>query len=783
MKVHMNHRAKIGIVVIAAVVAALLFFSLRGPKQDPVVGSWRGEQKPGAGMDFRADGTLTVQLGNADGGLLQMNGVKFVGDWKRLDDDRIEATIEIFGGRVSSIHTVAIENDVMEATDEKGKTERWVRGEPLASSSNSERQSEETDVEQMTTAFEQIVAEIEARKKQPVRWIQATRSGSGSEYWKKSEDRLIDVTFEITPPKTRGIVTQSGQAEILVVVEHVKYISDDAKPTLFSTGELFSTELEAMAATKPDETEREKTKVSWTWEDDQWECSSFPLPDDWPFTAKHPEADIDLESIRAKELDIVAVKVWDEDSTAAAIEKLKAISDSEKKSADKPPIDPSDRKTLESDKTSEKPREEKVPYKPEASKPFEKVPDKTDFKVPAEKQLATAKSDAKPAAVKKSVETAKTTSDAKLRAIAAIKKLGGSIKLDVTRAGKPVSSVRLFDSKIRDPELVHLKEFSDLKVLYLGFSNSVGDAGLAHLSGLTKLESLDLAYTKVGDAGVKHVAGMVELRELDLFNTNVADVGFEHLKELTKLQTLNLSSTRITDAGMVNLTRMPNLQSLNLSETRMGDAGAMSLRNLNELREVDLSNTRLTDAGLLYLNGLTKLESLDLRGTKISSKGLKHLTPLKRLQSLKLSSIEINDTDLALMSGFADLKTLYLGWTKIGDAGLTHIADLKKLETLHLNNTIISDAGVAHLKKLTQLQSLHLDRNTITDAGLVHLKGFKQLKKLRLVGTEITDEGLVHLKGLSKLESLRMDHTRVTASGVKLLQDALPRCFVYRGEK
>ena len=137
MKVHMNHRAKIGIVVIAAVVAALLFFSLRGPKQDPVVGSWRGEQKPAAGMEFRADGTLRVQLDNTDGGLLPMNDFKFVGDWKRLDDDRIEATIEIFGGRVSSIHTVAIENDVMEATDEKGKTERWVRGEPLAPNSNS----------------------------------------------------------------------------------------------------------------------------------------------------------------------------------------------------------------------------------------------------------------------------------------------------------------------------------------------------------------------------------------------------------------------------------------------------------------------------------------------------------------------------------------------------------------------------------------------------------------------------------------------------------------------
>ena len=42
------------------------------------------------------------------------------------------------------------------------------------------------------------------------------------------------------------------------------------------------------------------------------------------------------------------------------------------------------------------------------------------------------------------------------------------------------------------------------------------DAGLKELAGLTQLQTLNLAGTKVTDAGLKELAGLTQLQTLDL---------------------------------------------------------------------------------------------------------------------------------------------------------------------------------------------------------------------------------------------------------------------------
>ena len=56
------------------------------------------------------------------------------------------------------------------------------------------------------------------------------------------------------------------------------------------------------------------------------------------------------------------------------------------------------------------------------------------------------------------------------------------------------------------------------------------DAGLEHLTGLSKLEFLDLGDTQVTDAGLGHLAGLSELESLNLFNTQVTDAGLKELR-------------------------------------------------------------------------------------------------------------------------------------------------------------------------------------------------------------------------------------------------------------
>ena len=46
----------------------------------------------------------------------------------------------------------------------------------------------------------------------------------------------------------------------------------------------------------------------------------------------------------------------------------------------------------------------------------------------------------------------------------------------------------------------------------------------------------------------------------------VGDAGLAHLKGLTRLQVLNLRGTGVSDAGLVNLKGLTQLQTLNLNE-------------------------------------------------------------------------------------------------------------------------------------------------------------------------------------------------------------------------
>ena len=167
-------------------------------------------------------------------------------------------------------------------------------------------------------------------------------------------------------------------------------------------------------------------------------------------------------------------------------------------------------------------------------------------------------------------------SEAEKKAIAAIKKLGGTVTVDEKKPGKPVTVI-LVKSKITDAGLVHLKYLTKLQNLYLGGS-SVTDAGLVHLKGLTKLQELTLGETKITDAGLVHLKRLTKLKLLDLAFTKVSDAGLVHLKGLTNLQGLYLSDTKVTDAGLVHLKGLTKLQGLDLNDSKVTATGVKKLQ-------------------------------------------------------------------------------------------------------------------------------------------------------------------------------------------------------------
>jgi internalin A len=139
------------------------------------------------------------------------------------------------------------------------------------------------------------------------------------------------------------------------------------------------------------------------------------------------------------------------------------------------------------------------------------------------------------------------------KAVALVKKLGGSVEVDEKAKDPPIVAVHLSDTKVNDADLETLKPLTQLHRLYLQ-NTTITDAGLEHLKELSELHTLSLNHTKVTDAGLENLKGLSKLKTLSLANTRVTNKGMEQLKGLTKLQTLHLKGSLVTDAGAKELT-------------------------------------------------------------------------------------------------------------------------------------------------------------------------------------------------------------------------------------
>jgi hypothetical protein len=87
-------------------------------------------------------------------------------------------------------------------------------------------------------------------------------------------------------------------------------------------------------------------------------------------------------------------------------------------------------------------------------------------------------------------------------ALAVVKRLGGSFRVDEEAPGKPIVMVDLRAGKTTDADLAQLKGLTRLQTLNLNLTK-VTDAGLVHLKGMMQLEELGLGMTAVGDAGTR----------------------------------------------------------------------------------------------------------------------------------------------------------------------------------------------------------------------------------------------------------------------------------------
>ena len=142
-------------------------------------------------------------------------------------------------------------------------------------------------------------------------------------------------------------------------------------------------------------------------------------------------------------------------------------------------------------------------------------------------------------------------------------------------------------------------------------------AAILKLGGVVKVDrksnrvvEVDFAKPGLTDEGLKHLAALKELKTLDLGRSQVTNAGLQYLgKELKGLLALYLSSPQITDDGLTHLRGLTGLIDLHLSGLQVGDAGLKHLQECKGLKRLTLKRTKVSDNGVRLLQkALPELE-------------------------------------------------------------------------------------------------------------------------------------------------------------------------------
>jgi hypothetical protein len=167
-----------------------------------------------------------------------------------------------------------------------------------------------------------------------------------------------------------------------------------------------------------------------------------------------------------------------------------------------------------------------------------------------------------------------------------VEQLGGYVR------SEPVGPKWL--REIVGPERMRL--FDDVTVVSLEKPNT--NAVLSRISRFQGLKSLWLRGGQVSDAGLMHLSGMTSLESVNLANTNVSADGLSRYLPLTKLKILWLDDIQATAAVQQDLKNSTGLKLLVVEKPWASDAAFYDLYDL-ELRQLKLT---LEISGIQSLN-------------------------------------------------------------------------------------------------------------------------------------------------------------------------------------
>ncbi|MGD9645330.1 MAG: protein kinase [Pirellulales bacterium] len=227
----------------------------------------------------------------------------------------------------------------------------------------------------------------------------------------------------------------------------------------------------------------------------------------------------------------------------------------------------------------------------------------------------------------------------------------------------------------------------------------LGD-GLATLAACNELSELVLKGTRVGDADLAHLTGLVQLTSIDLSQTAVTDAGLEALAPLAKLVNLDLAGTKVTGKGLAALADSVPLERLLLGESHVDAAGLTVVARFKTLTALDLGyNADVGNEAVAALAPLVELRELILRGTQVGDAGLAPIARMRKLRRIDLGSTTVGDAGVAQIARLPDVEWLQLYNTQLTNGGLSSFGSMRNLRTLNITKTQTTREAVEQLQQ------------------------------------------------------------------------------------
>ncbi|XP_013420823.1 slit homolog 2 protein-like [Lingula anatina] len=137
------------------------------------------------------------------------------------------------------------------------------------------------------------------------------------------------------------------------------------------------------------------------------------------------------------------------------------------------------------------------------------------------------------------------------------------------------------------------------------------------ISGMGKMEELDLNNNRIRGVNQIHFAKMVQLRKLNLANNKISSLDPLSFHYCDQLEELDLSNNLIREVSPIHFVAQVLLRKINLSYNRIHSLGPRLFQNCKNLKYVDFSNNLITIMDQnVFIGPSQSLRYVDLRNNK-----------------------------------------------------------------------------------------------------------------------------------------------------------------------